>query len=105
MCGDGVIKNIKQLILFGAGDYGRKALHYFGKERVHCFVDNNHEAVGQTIDEVPVISFDQLKEIHEAYQVILSVGSRYLPELALQMENIGASDYTLFFEVWLRNET
>lgn len=31
----------RKIILFGAGDFGKKALEYFGPEQVHCFVDNN----------------------------------------------------------------
>ena len=36
----------KKVILFGAGQYGRKALEYFGQEQVYCFVDNNIDLVG-----------------------------------------------------------
>lgn len=29
-----------QLILFGAGNYGKSALSFFGNENVFCFSDN-----------------------------------------------------------------
>lgn len=37
----------KKMILFGAGDYGKKALAYVGKDNVAFFVDNNAGAVGK----------------------------------------------------------
>lgn len=40
----------RQIILFGAGDFGRKALEYFGEDRVAYFVDNNAELTGSLIN-------------------------------------------------------
>lgn len=61
----------KKIILFGAGNLGRRALNFFGPDRVHCFVDNNK--TGQLAWGKRVISFDELLLIHHDYEVLLSV--------------------------------
>lgn len=89
----------KKVILFGAGVYGRKALEHFGKEAVHCFVDNNPELHGTEIDGLPVLSFDEMKDICQDYQVVVAVSARFAPVLAKQLEEAGITGYTLFVEI------
>ena len=93
----------KKVILFGAGAYGQKALDFFGKESVYCFVDNDRKRVGALVKGVPVISFEDLVKMDTSYQIVLCVGSRFLLEIAGQMENAGIKKYSLFLELWRRN--
>lgn len=92
----------KDLILFGAGDYGHKALRYFGKERVRCFADNDERRAGDSLDGVPIVSFDQMMKIHRSCQVVLSVGCRPMLEIAAQLETADITEYALFMELWLK---
>lgn len=96
------IASEKELILFGAGDYGRKALGYFGREHVRCFVDNDERRIGTSLNHVPVISFAQMTKIYDACQLVLCVGCRPLLEIAAQLESAGIADYALFVELWLK---
>lgn len=50
---------------------GRRALNYFGSDRIYCFVDNYK--AGQTLWGKQVLSFDELLRIHHSYEVLLSV--------------------------------
>lgn len=93
----------KELILFGAGDYGHKALRYFGKERVRCFVDNDAKWTGTLIDGVPIVSFDQMMKIHSSCQLVLCVGCRLMMEITAQLESAGITEYILFMELWLKS--
>lgn len=93
------MEDARQIILFGAGVYGRKALEYFGREKVHCFIDNNPDHVGRVIEGVPVQSFSYLVENAGAYQVVISVSARIAVELANQLEEAGVKDYKLFIEM------
>lgn len=93
----------KDLILFGTGDYGHKALRYFGKDRVRCFADNDKNRAGTSLDGIPIVSFGQMMEIHKSCQVVLCTGCRPLMEIAAQMEDAGITGYALFLELWLRN--
>lgn len=89
----------KKIILFGAGDYGRRALRHYGRERVYCFADNNAVLAGKLVEGVPVISFDRLKEIYQDYQVVLAVGKQPLFVMAAQLEDAGIGDYEIFLKI------
>lgn len=89
----------RQIILFGAGDFGRKALEYFGEDRVAYFVDNNAELTGSLINGKKVLSFDQLKATKDDYQIVISVGTKVLPILAKQLEDNGITDYVTYLDL------
>ena len=92
------MKPEKKIILFGAGQFGRKAVQYFGTENIAYFVDNNQKLVGSLIEEIPVISFHDLKKIHEKFQIILSVDVGTSFVLSAQLEDAGIHDYMNFLE-------
>ena len=99
----------KKIILFGAGQIGRKALSYFGRKRVHCFVDNNEKLAGSMIEDIPVVSFEALKEIYPDYQIVISMDVVKAVVVAAQLEEAGIRQYTLFMRIlptgqdWLRH--
>lgn len=93
------MKEDKQIILFGAGDFGRKALEYFGNEKVECFVDNNEAIVGTNVNGKEIISFSKLKEISKDYQVVISVDTRKAVVLAEQLEENNITDYITYVEL------
>lgn len=92
----------KELLLFGAGDYGQKALRFFGRDRVRCFVDNDARRTGTSLDGVPIVSFHQMMELRETCQLVLCVGCRPMLEIAAQLESAGVTEYILFAELWLK---
>lgn len=89
----------KQIILFGAGDYGKRALDYFGREKVYCFIDNNKANVGKIVEGVPIMSFEHLVEVARDYQIVISVVAKTAVILANQLEEAGIRDYALFIEM------
>lgn len=97
--GENRMDHTKQIILFGAGDFGRKALEHFGKEKVSCFIDNNKDNVGKTIEGVPIRSFEYLVEDAQDYQIVISVVAKTAVVLAEQLEEAGIHDYALFIEM------
>jgi len=90
----------KKLVLFGAGKFGRKALSFFGVDKVYCFADN--QKAGQGFLDKKVISFDELLVVRDDYEIVLSVGYTLTPILMEQCDNAGV-DYSLF-EDWLTLE-
>jgi len=86
----------KMLILFGAGNYGKLALNDYGKNRVYAFADNNNLLHGTCIEGVPVISFNQLREVYKDYQIVLSVGIKNAVSLAQQLERAGIENFILY---------
>ena len=89
----------KKLILFGAGQIGKKALNYFGRENVSYFADNNESMAGKYLNGVRVISFARLLEIHAEYEIILSMDVGASLVVSAQLEDAGISDYQTFFEI------
>lgn len=89
----------KQIILFGAGVFGGKALEYFGADRVAFFVDNNPDLAGKQVHGKEIVSFDTLKEIHENYRVVIAVDARKVPVLVRQLEENGITQFETYLEL------
>lgn len=87
---------MRRIILFGAGTYGKRALDYFGRENIACFADNDKTKEGRRILDIPVISFQQLREIHGNYDVVISVGVEASFPIAAQLEEAGIHNYQFF---------
>jgi MoaA/NifB/PqqE/SkfB family radical SAM enzyme len=87
-------KGERKIILFGAGNNGRKAFEFYGKERVAYFVDNNPQKTGQELLGKRVLGFPEYLEISEDYHtVIASIG--YL-QIIEQLEQNAVGDYSVF---------
>ena len=86
-----------QLILFGAGHYGKNALSYFGDENVFCFCDNavrsgdEKEVCGKKI-----ISFDRFMEIWQKYIIVICLKPEFALEVCKQLENAGVKGYVVY---------
>lgn len=89
----------KKIILFGAGAFGSKALDYFGEDRVAYYADNNVAMVGSQVNGKEVVSFEQMKEMGDAYQIVISVDARKIPALAAQLEENGMTEYAAYLEL------
>ncbi len=86
----------KQIILYGAGSFGRRALAHYGRDKVYCFADSNENLAGTYIEEVPVISLDKLKTIYRDYQIVISADLTAAFSIAALLEEIGIYDYIFF---------
>lgn len=89
----------KKIILFGAGVFGKKALAYFGEDRVTYYADNNTALAGSLINGKEVLTFSQLKEKKDEYQIVICVDARKIPTLALQLEENGITEYVTYLEM------
>lgn len=89
----------KKIILFGAGAFGKKALDYFGADRVACYLDNNAAMAGSVVNGKKVISFAQFLKIRDEYQTVISVDARKVPALAAQLEENGVTEYVTYLEL------
>jgi len=94
----------KKIIIFGAGVYGKQALSYFGPEQVSFFADNNADLAGNKVESIPVISFDQLKEIYRDYQIVVSMDISKSLIVSAQLEEAGIREYTLFLKILSENK-
>lgn len=88
---------MKKVILFGSGNYGKKALQIIGKENVAFFIDNNEEHTGQVIEEILILSFSALKKIKiDDYYMVISVSDNVKFDLAEQLIDNGVSKFIFF---------
>lgn len=93
-----------QLILFGAGHYGKNAISFLGEENVFCFCDN--AVKGSDAREVcgkQVISFDRYMEIWREYITIVCLKPEFSLAVCRQLEDAGVGDYVVFDA--LQNQT
>ena len=84
----------KQFIIFGAGVVGKKAATVIGEENIAYFADN--KKCGATINDISVISFDELKLIYHNYNLIIATGYVNAAEIVEQFELEGIENYSIF---------
>ena len=93
------IDNKKKYIIFGAGEYGRKAAEMVGKKNVQAFIDNNNDKVGTFVDEIEIKSFDYLKNNYKDYNVILGVGGNIVCDIANQLLDAGIDNFITYLQM------
>lgn len=97
------LKN-KKYVIFGAGDYGKKALEMLGRENVAFFVDNDKNKDGSIIDGVEVKFFQRINKKLKEYLVIVAVSYQYIKDIKTQLQDVGVLPYDIFVEM-LQRET
>lgn len=88
----------KKIILYGAGEFGEKALRFFGTDKVAFFVDSNEEKVGSLIKGKRVLSRKELKNIYQDYNVVISTDARKTAVIAEVLDAMGINTYTTYLE-------
>lgn len=89
----------KKYILFGAGDFGKKAVEFLGRERIEFYADNNIEKVGTNVDGIEVISFEKMMKIHDKYNIVITVDSRKSGILANQLIENNINVFETYMEL------
>lgn len=86
-----------QLILFGAGNYGKSALSFFGDENVFCFCDN---AVSGSDEKIvcgkKVLSFERYMEAQGKYITVVCLKPEFSLEVCKQLEDAGVNGFVIF---------
>lgn len=101
----------KILYLFGSGSYGKKAILFYGEDKVGGFIDNDNQKIGTTICGKTVISLEQYMQLdHTRNQIIITTLSvfsvlRQLEEckILFKDEN-GRECVSVFPEVFYKND-
>lgn len=85
-------KTQRDIILFGAGDYGKNALSLIGRNQVAYFVDNNPGLSGQTIEGIEIKNPDDMINL-EQYDIVITVSAKYFQEIADILKQYGIHNY------------
>ena len=87
-----MLKNEKNIILFGAGKFGLEAMERYGKERIAYFCDNNVDKHGKFIEGIEVISSDRMYQLYkENYYIVITPKENIA--LCEQLKKHGIYDY------------
>ncbi len=84
----------KPIILFGAGQIGKKALDFYGTDRVRFFVDNFK--AGLYYYGIPILSMEDLRQIHNDYEIVITTLPKFQNEIKEQMDTAGIHGATVF---------
>lgn len=71
------------IILYGAGEFGKRALNFYGHRHVKCFVDTYK--AGTTFMNKSVIAFEELLNIYQEYEVIVSTTTNNSDEIVAKL--------------------
>ena len=85
----------QKLAIFGAGDFGRHALAYYGEENVDCFLDNNQERIGTEYYGKPILSLSQYLE--RPNQLTIVIAMRFPDAVIAQLKNAGIHEGYICF--------
>lgn len=88
---------MKNIILFGAGNYGKAAVKHYGKENIRYFVDNNKVKQNTYILGIPVISPERMTEINKEGTYHIVIASRHHKEIENQLKDMGIRHYEIYF--------
>lgn len=81
-------------LIFGAGNYGKKALSEYGKECVVGFIDNNAERQGQYLEGVIIYSLEEAIAKWPTAKII--VASLYSESMILQLKEHAIDNYDVY---------
>jgi len=85
----------EKLIIFGAGDYGKKALGFYGAERVAFFVDNNETRSNQLYCGKTILSFTEYLRVQSDYTTLVAAAKHN--EIEEQLRACEVNDYAVFY--------
>ena len=82
-----------KLILFGAGEFGKKAIKFYGSDSVECYADNDLLKADTVFCGKKVIGFDKLTEIYSEFDVVISMDRISALQVSAQLDEAGISHY------------
>lgn len=78
--------------IFGAGQYGQRALEEYGVENVECFIDNSAKESVKGI--TPIMSLDEYIQTNKKCQIIIA--TKYARDILKQLEDKGIYDHQIY---------
>lgn len=82
----------KELVIFGAGENGRRGLSKLGGAKVSAFCDNDAAKQGQALCGINIISFENLCKLNND-NVLIIICSNYEREIKQQLLSAGLHNF------------
>ena len=77
-----------KLVVYGAGEYGRRLIFHLGKENIVAFIDLDEKKIGTSIEGIKVISIDEYQEKYSDILVVIAFAKQRLGEEELNKRGI-----------------
>lgn len=90
---------MKKLILYGAGETGRKWSKKLG-DNVFCFVDRDSNKIGTKIDGKEVLGINELLDFKEEYVLFISTQEKYKKEIEDFLIEMNLKDKIITTPYW-----
>lgn len=90
--------SMKKICLFGAGNLGKQALMFYGKDNVAFFCDNDEKKQGRLIEGVKVISFNDLVSVNSSVRVVISVINCEAVEQIVRLLESESIEYSFYID-------
>lgn len=89
---------MKHYVIFGAGNYGKKAYSKLNNHDIDYFVDNNTGLTGKKLFEKEILDFSSYKKMAKNYILLIGVSEANQNDVVEQLIQNGLYDYILFPE-------
>lgn len=83
-----------KIVLFGSGDYGKRAIWEYGREHIACIIDNDNAKWGTLLEGIPIINLAEYKKKYRDIPICIS--STYAPEIIGQLNTENVSNYQIY---------
>lgn len=92
-------RGISMYVFFGAGEYGKKAIQFLGKQNVKMFLDNDINKNGKYLEGVIIHYFDDAKSEIGNCKVVITVSPEKYKEISLHLKENGVNEFITFNEL------
>lgn len=89
---------MSKYIIFGAGNFGKRAIKYYGAENVECYVDNDEKKEGTVFCGKKVIGFKDYREIASDFVTIIA--NAHAAEIKKQLIDNGIESFFCYTPVY-----
>lgn len=86
----------ERYVLFGAGDIGKKALTFYGKENILYFIDNDTNKTGTFVNGIEIKSLDDYVADGKEGKLIITAAWEKAHFIMRQLKQAGIHDFKVF---------
>lgn len=81
----------EKVILFGAGEFSKRAIKILGNNAIKYIVDNDERKKGKSIEKIPVYLYSEKKQELVNQNIVIATSSKYCTEIQEQLYKDGIS--------------